>query len=326
MDLPKQPDESLSFEAVFPSESSSDKPNSLFESVLQYFSLPKRLAHSYFVRRAIKILYPAYYLSKESDLDLHRKNLLEKTKGIRISLLTPDKIALDMIVIPGQSDQVIIFSHGNCGFYEDLDTPYHLDLLLDTKATIILYNPRGIGESEGFPSPHGFSVDLFTIYQYLIESKKTDPKNVLLYGMSFGGAVSLLGATLIQEHYPDHHLKVINERSFRDLALLVNCRLGGGVLGTIARFVIKFIGWDVNCEKAFSKIKGKKCVIYHKLDQTIPYRESLYHPLQTDIAENHIELTEPEKRTMPLDDLHARSFYSEERQKILRLINELNNS
>jgi fermentation-respiration switch protein FrsA (DUF1100 family) len=84
----------------------------------------------------------------------------------------------------------ILLSHGNGG-----NISHRLDrtLLLQSRlrASVLLYDYRGYGRSEGSPDEEGTYRDVRAAYQYLRDEKKVDPRRLVLFGESLGAAVAL---------------------------------------------------------------------------------------------------------------------------------------
>ena len=57
--------------------------------------------------------------------------------------------------------------------------------------SVLLFDYRGYGKSEGSPSEAGTYRDAEAAYQYLTQTKKFPPENIILYGESLGNGVAL---------------------------------------------------------------------------------------------------------------------------------------
>ena len=84
----------------------------------------------------------------------------------------------------------VLLSHGNAG-----NISHRLDrtLFLQTRlgASVLLYDYRGYGSSEGSPDEPGTYRDARAAYRYLVEQKQVPPARLVLFGESLGSAVSL---------------------------------------------------------------------------------------------------------------------------------------
>jgi fermentation-respiration switch protein FrsA (DUF1100 family) len=84
----------------------------------------------------------------------------------------------------------VLLSHGNAG-----NISHRLDrtLFLQTRlgASVLLYDYRGYGRSEGSPDEPGTYRDARAAYRYLVEQRRVPPERLVLFGESLGSAVSL---------------------------------------------------------------------------------------------------------------------------------------
>jgi hypothetical protein len=83
----------------------------------------------------------------------------------------------------------ILYSHGNA---EDLGhiRPV-LDILYQAEFSVLAYDYRGYGTSEGRPSEANSYRDITAVYHYLVQSLQVPPERVILHGRSLGGAIAV---------------------------------------------------------------------------------------------------------------------------------------
>lgn len=85
---------------------------------------------------------------------------------------------------------VILFSHGNAG-----NVTHRLEaikrLYREVEASVLVYDYRGYGRSEGRPTEKGVSMDARAARQWLAAREQIDPAEIVLLGRSLGGAVSV---------------------------------------------------------------------------------------------------------------------------------------
>lgn len=87
-----------------------------------------------------------------------------------------------------ESDKVVLVSHGNGG-----NLTYRLYVaraLLQSGASVFLYDYRGYGKSEGSPSLSGICADARASYDYLRDKLGYEPNHIILYGESLGSGVT----------------------------------------------------------------------------------------------------------------------------------------
>lgn len=86
--------------------------------------------------------------------------------------------------------------HGNASNIANRAPTY--EFLRDAPANVLAVEYRGYGRSEGKPSEAGLYLDAEAAYQYLISTKRLDPKSIISFGQSLGTAVAT--------HLAAHHI------------------------------------------------------------------------------------------------------------------------
>ena len=99
-----------------------------------------------------------------------------------------------------QNNPTILFLHGNTGTRAfSLRTVIYTALTSRLNANIMVVDYRGFGDSEGYPSVGGVSMDARAGWDFLI-SEGAKPEDVLIMGHSLGTAIAgLLAAELGRE-------------------------------------------------------------------------------------------------------------------------------
>ena len=83
----------------------------------------------------------------------------------------------------------ILFSHGNA---EDIgDTDFFMREFQQNGFSVLAYDYRGYGTSEGTPSEEKVYRDIDAAYNYLTGKMKISPEKIVLYGRSLGGAAAI---------------------------------------------------------------------------------------------------------------------------------------
>ncbi len=86
-----------------------------------------------------------------------------------------------------RANWALLVCHGNAGNISN-----RLELcaaLLETGASILMFDYRGYGESEGRPSEAGTYLDAEAAYEFLVRRNVTG-QNIVAYGESLGGAIA----------------------------------------------------------------------------------------------------------------------------------------
>lgn len=96
--------------------------------------------------------------------------------------------------IPSQTSndsarKVVLFCHGNAGnISHRLPTAV---MFAGQKIDLLMFDYRGYGLSDGEPGEQATYEDALGAYKWLIDEKKYKPSDIILFGRSLGGAVSI---------------------------------------------------------------------------------------------------------------------------------------
>ena len=241
---------------IVPGNIQSDTP------IASYFDLIKLI---------LRFLYnPENFKADNTCEGLHQ---IQTHNGQSIQLQTPDGAFLDGAFYPGKNPKkAIIYAFGNGEQWENhTDT---ISWLKNFNTSILMFNPRGVGKSQGPRSEQGYILDAYSAYRYLIDKQHLDPEDVLLVGFSMGAAYGTCAVSLIQKDFPGKKINVINLCSFSNLHLEVQNVLRGWI-GSILRIGACILNFDLNPKAAWDQLKGKKCLFYRANDDVIPHTASL---------------------------------------------------
>jgi uncharacterized protein len=124
--------------------------------------------------------YPAGFLSP-------------KHYGLQVEevwLTTEDGVKLNGDFLPqASSPKVLLWFHGNAeniGFGLE-----QMEILAKLGINILEVDYRGYGKSEGSPDEAGIYRDADAAYDYLVKTRHFQPRNIIIYGHSLGGAVAV---------------------------------------------------------------------------------------------------------------------------------------
>ena len=105
-------------------------------------------------------------------------------------LTTLDKVRVNAWYLPNPaSEKVLLWFHGNAeNIGQGLE---HLTFYSRLALNVLAVDYRGYGKSEGSPDETGVYRDADAAYDYLIQDRHIQPKNIVVFGHSLGGAVAI---------------------------------------------------------------------------------------------------------------------------------------
>lgn len=137
--------------------------------VFVYFRQPKML---YFPTRDIEMTPAAIGLSFEE-----------------VNFKTADGLTIAAWHIPAPDARaVLLFCHGNAG-----NISHRLDsirIFHDLGLSVLIFDYRGYGRSEGEPTEKGTYLDAEAAWDYIVKNKRIDPSRIVIFGRSLGSAVA----------------------------------------------------------------------------------------------------------------------------------------
>ncbi|HEY4759383.1 MAG TPA: alpha/beta hydrolase [Thermoguttaceae bacterium] len=189
---------------------------------------------------------------------------------------------------------VILFCHGNAG-----NITHRADILEelnDIGASVLIFDYRGYGRSQGKPSEKGVLADARAARAWLAKREKIPEKNVVVMGESIGGAVAVdlaakdgaKGLVLISTftnlpelaayHYPIFPVRLLMRSQFDSVGLIAKYK--GPLLqmhGDVDTIVpIKF------GRKLFEAAnEPKQFLVIHNHDHNDPLPQKFYTALKT---------------------------------------------
>lgn len=142
-----------------------------------------------------------------------------------LPLRAADGIELFTWFLParGTPRATVLFLHGNA---ENISTHFaNVAWMPDEGFNVLALDYRGYGRSAGSPSLPGVQLDIDAALRALLERRDVDPRRIVLFGQSLGGALAI--------HYAAHGAHrgalraVIADSAFADYRLIVREKLAG---------------------------------------------------------------------------------------------------
>lgn len=158
-----------------------------------------------------------------------------------------------------QARGTLIYCHGNTGnVSHGMET---LALFQRLGFSVLLFDYRGYGRSEGRPDERGMYLDVEAVWEYLLRERGHAPQDVVLLGRSLGGAVA---SWLASRHVPR---ALVLESTFTSLPAVAadHHPLLPARLLTRYRFPVAEHLRTVRCPLL---------IVHSRADETVPFRHA----------------------------------------------------
>ena len=213
-----------------------------------------------------------YFYFKQNEFLYHPSKDVYETPdeaGLKyedIYLATKDSVTINAWFIPAKvgTDNTILCCHGNAGnISHRIET---IKIFHNMGLNVFIFDYSGFGKSEGKPSEKGTYEDALASWNYLINNKKINPDNIIIFGRSLGGAIA---ANLASKVKP---AGLIIESTFTSVADIAKKMFPLFPVSLLVRnkYLSKNIISEINCPIL---------VIHSQGDELIPYSHGveLYH-------------------------------------------------
>jgi predicted alpha/beta hydrolase family esterase len=166
---------------------------------------------------------------------------------------------------PSWDDKIYLYSHGNASWLGNI-LDGELIKLLSTHGSVFVYDYRGYGCNDGYPTDIGLENDALGAWNFI--TKRVNPANIIVVGHSLGSGVSCRLLANLTKNKPDSLPR----------HLILNAPFSS--IKDMARHTVPPLAWlsiyefdNLNNAKLFDN-KVKICVFHSKLDEVIPYSQS----------------------------------------------------
>ena len=159
-----------------------------------------------------------------------------------------------------------IFSHGNSGNLSHRQ--YIVDMCTDLKLNLLIYDYRGFGESDSYPSKKFIKEDAEIAFEYLTKHCAIPNKEIIIWGESLGG----LAAVWTAHKYECGGLILFSTFSSLDDAITYRYKKGG--TKTAAKLLTDFLSFRMDMLPLKHYLRKVKCpvvVVHSEEDTMIPY-------------------------------------------------------
>jgi len=210
-------------------------------------------------------------VASPTDIGLEYENL---------TLKTIDNESINAWYIPAnksnaESIKTMLFFHGNAGnISHRLET---IKIYNKLGLNFLIFDYRGYGISTGKPTEKGTYLDADSVWQYLIEVQKLEPKEIIISGRSLGGGIA---AELAKKVRP---AMLVLESTFTSMT-------------EVSAKHYPFMPTDLIVKHEYEtnlKLKDIHCPIvfaHSKNDEVIPYEHSLRNYAAANEPKQFIEL------------------------------------
>lgn len=260
-----------------------------------------------------------------SNLRSQLVNPQGKYKAELLHFKAADGTLLEGILIPSStpSNKVILFAPAEGGRYESIvdvqQATHHFITFFQeafTDRAIFVMNTRGVGNSTGYGSLEGSTLDYYGAWSFL---EREGFKEILPWGHSLGAKYLLSAAAWKQKENPKQKINFIADRSFDNITLAIEHQMNPKIIGLFTKTVYKYALWGGDTQKEWKSLKGKKLILHVATDEIIKPPISLYERSRSNLIPDlgiSYELTlNPEMK-----DPHARAYSTEEQKTLMDFV------
>lgn len=208
---------------------------------------------------AVSIILVRYIESHSIFFPMRKVELAPGLLGLtyeEIYFNTSDNKRLNGWFIPVENARsTVIFCHGNAG-----NLSHRLEkimILHSLGVNVFIFDYRGYGKSEGFPSESGFYKDADAAFDYLVKERKEPQGRIILYGESIGGAVAIDLAGRIKPK------ALITEETFSSIKDMITI--------SIPFIPYFFLSSRFDSVSKIKKLTCPKLIIHSVNDEVIPF-------------------------------------------------------
>lgn len=177
-----------------------------------------------------------------------------------LSIRSDDGVRLHGWYVPAVPARgTLLFFHGNAG-----NISHRLDsirIFHDLGLSVLIFDYRGYGQSEGVPDESGLQRDALAAWRYLVDEQRVTPARIVLFGRSLGAS---LAAWLATRETPGALIVESAFTSVPDMAAELYWWLPARRLARFRHATQEYIG----------QVASPVLVVHSPDDEIIPYRHA----------------------------------------------------
>ena len=218
-----------------------------------------------------KITFAPTKLDSNYDYDLAaHENIMKTTINENITLKEHTTKSINLIHLHNpESTSYIIYFHGNAG---NIQTNINVLYDLGHKSSVILFDYSGYGKSTGNPTITRVCENAYDIWLFTTQKLKINPNNIILYGVSLGGAIASYLAHMLYKKNKKLCKAIILQSSFTS-----SLDLAKDILPELIYLFAKFFINDTfNSIKYLQKLNNhiKIMIAHSKKDEIVNFKHS----------------------------------------------------
>ena len=156
---------------------------------------------------------------------------------------------------PVETTATVLLCHGNAGNLSD--RVERLSLMVQFPVSLLIFDYRGFGRSEGKPSEAGAYQDANAAWNYLVDEREIPEGQLVIFGVSLGGAVAAAAAEVCKP------AGLILESTFTSVP-----EMAGRAYPFVPKFMIRT---KMNTLRRIQHLSMPKLILHSPGDEIIPY-------------------------------------------------------
>ena len=159
-----------------------------------------------------------------------------------------------------EAKKTILFFHGNGGNISHRGDSLYIFHKLKVNTLIIDY--PGYGSSQGHPTEENLYQSALAAWKFLVDERKVDPQNIIIFGRSLGGAVAVDLASQVEAG------GLILESTFSSVRDVVDI-----AFPWMSKFI--YLRYSFNSFDKIDKVTSPVLVIHSPDDEVIPFASGI---------------------------------------------------